>query len=73
MLGHNVCCYQVFQAFTCHLFNIEFYSCSDDIPLDRPPPADVALSFTLLAQAVGCFSVYCRCQRFILCNSGDQP
>ena len=25
---------------------------ADDVPLDRPAPADVALSFTLLAQAV---------------------
>ena len=41
------------------LSNFLFFPCADDIPLDRPPPADIALSFTLLAQAVRSSSLEC--------------
>jgi hypothetical protein len=45
---------------------------ADDVPLDRPAAADIALSFTLLAQAVRLFALFCRCRVVKQCFQGYQ-
>jgi hypothetical protein len=62
MLELSVFCYRVSsnQNFSTLSKVHNFSSYTDDIPLDRPHPADVALSFTLLAQAVWLFNFVCQ-------------
>jgi hypothetical protein len=48
-------------------------SLADDVPLDRPAAADIALSFTLLAQAVCLFALFCPRHVVKHCFQGCQP
>ena len=76
MLVPNVFCYQVSSTHrlpsSSKAHSISAFA--DDIPLDRPPSADVALSFTLLAQAVwSLFPFDCQHGHLMHCDPGHQP
>ena len=74
-LGPSVCFYQV-SSHCCFSSSSMFHlasSLADDVPLDRPAAADIALSFTLLAQAVCLFALFCRRHVVKHCFQGCQP